>query len=92
MPGAARMNDPTSHPGMISSGLPTVLIEKFAAARVGDAHTCAFPPPAGPHGGNAILKGSTTVFIGGQPAARQNDACACGATIAKGALTVNIGD
>ena len=91
MPGAARINDPTNHPGMISAGLPTVLIEGMAAARVGDAHTCAFPPPGGPHGTNAVLSGSTTVFIGSMPAARQNDPCACGAQITMGALTVMIG-
>jgi uncharacterized Zn-binding protein involved in type VI secretion len=91
MPSAARMSDPTSHPGMIAKGLPTVLIEKLPAARVGDQHVCAFAPPAGPHPTNAVLKGSLTVFIGGMAAARKDDACACGATILTGALTVNIG-
>jgi uncharacterized Zn-binding protein involved in type VI secretion len=68
-----------------------VLIEKRPAARVGDGHACAFPPPAGPHPPNAVLKGSATVLIGKQPAARVGDLCACGAAIASGALTVNIG-
>jgi len=91
MPPAARMTDPTTHPGMIAKGLPTVLIGKLPAARVGDQHICAFPPPAGPHPTNAVLKGSLTVNIGGMPAARANDACACGATILGGAPTVIIG-
>ncbi len=92
MPGAARIGDPTNHPGAISGpGMINVLIEKRPAARVGDGHACAFPPPAGPHPPNAIVKGSATVRIGGQPAARQGDACACGATIAVGALSVFIG-
>ena len=91
MPAAARATDPTNHPGMIAAGLPTVLIEKLPAARVGDKHLCAFPPPAGPHPANAVLVGSLTVKIGGLPAARQNDACVCGASIIGGAPTVIIG-
>ena len=46
---AARMGDATSHPGLISgSGNPTVLIEGRPAAALGDLHTCAMPPLAGP--------------------------------------------
>jgi uncharacterized Zn-binding protein involved in type VI secretion len=91
MPNAARSGDATNHPGTIASGMPTVLIEGMPAARAGDLHTCAFPPPAGPHPSNVVLKGSLSVLIGGQPAARQGDPCACGAQIASGALTVRIG-
>ena len=42
------------------------------------------PPPAGPHPPNTIVKGSTTVLIGGQPAARIGDSTGCGATIVGG--------
>lgn len=91
MPGAARIGDATNHPGTISGGLPNVLIEGRFAARVGDMHTCAFPPPAGPHPSNVIASGSPTVLIGGLPAARQGDSCACGAQITSAALTVIIG-
>ena len=92
MPPAARLADPTNHPGMITSpGLPTVLIGGQPAARVGDVHTCAFPPPAGPHPPNAISKGSATVLVGGQPAARVGDLTGCGATIVAGMPTVQIG-
>lgn len=89
---AARIGDPTTHPGALAGvGAPNVLIEGKPAARVGDQHVCAFPPPAGPHPANAVAKGSLTVTINGQPAARVGDACACGAQIAMGALTVRIG-
>ncbi|MBL8298429.1 MAG: PAAR domain-containing protein [Rhodanobacteraceae bacterium] len=92
MPAAARIGDPTSHPGLLAgAGLPTVLIEQLPAARVSDQHVCAFPPPTGPHPPNAVIKGSTSVFIGGQPAARQGDTCGCGAQIVSGALSVTIG-
>ena len=92
MPAAARIGDPTNHPGVLAgAGMPTVRIEQRPAARVGDQHVCAFPPPAGPHPANAVTKGSATVRIGGMPAARQGDLCACGAQIVAGAITVKIG-
>lgn len=89
---AARVTDPTSHPGVISGpGDPSVTIGGKPAAVMGDTHTCAFPPPSGPHAPNTIIKGSATVTIGGKPAARVNDSTACGATIVSGALNVFIG-
>lgn len=59
------------------------------AARVNDLHTC----PKGPHKGGPILKGATTVQIGGHNAARMGDACQCEGepdAIAKGSATVQI--
>jgi uncharacterized Zn-binding protein involved in type VI secretion len=92
MAAAARVGDVTNHPGAVSGpGMVNVLIEKRPAARAGDGHACAFPPPAGPHPPNVVAMGSATVRIGGQPAARVGDACACGATISAGALSVLIG-
>jgi len=89
---AARVSDPTSHPGMIAGpGAPTVLINGLPAARVGDLHACAFPPPAGPHPPTPIAMGSATVLIAGQPAARQGDATGCGAVIVVGSPNVLIG-
>jgi uncharacterized Zn-binding protein involved in type VI secretion len=91
MPPAARVGDPTSHPGTISGpGVATVLISSQPAAVVGDTHACSFPPPP-PHPPTAIIAGSATVLIGGRPAARVGDSSACGATIASGAWTVMIG-
>jgi len=54
------------------------------AARVGDQLTCVGPP-------DIVAKGSATVNIGGQPAARMGDTTAHGGTIVLGAPTVNIG-
>jgi uncharacterized Zn-binding protein involved in type VI secretion len=92
MPFAARVGDPSGHPGMISGpGNPTVLIGGMPAAAVGDMHVCAMPPLAGPHPPSPIAMGSTTVLIGGLPAARMGDIAGCSAPIVMGCPTVNIG-
>jgi uncharacterized Zn-binding protein involved in type VI secretion len=73
---------PVPHPfdGIINAGyVPTVLIEGMPAAVVG---SIAFNQPHLPIGGSfvvpprntgRIIQGSTTVMIGGQPAARAGD-------------------
>jgi uncharacterized Zn-binding protein involved in type VI secretion len=71
--------------------VPTVLIAGLPAAVVGDVHSCAFPPPAGPHPPNLVAQGSLTVLVGGRPAARLGDLTACGAQIVAGAPNVLIG-
>ena len=44
MPAAARVGDPTGHPGVIGPpGVPTVLIAGMPAATVGTPHICSFP-------------------------------------------------
>lgn len=93
MPPAARVGDPTGHPGVIAPpGVPTVLIAGQPAATVGTLHTCSMPPPAGPHPPAPIAPpGCPTVLIGGRPAARMGDLAACGAPIVAGAPTVLIG-
>jgi uncharacterized Zn-binding protein involved in type VI secretion len=92
MPPAARVTDPTGHPGMISGpGVPNVLIGGLPAAVLGDMHACAMPPLAGPHPPTPIAKGSATVLIGGRPAARMGDLTGCGAPIIMGMPTVQIG-
>ncbi|GAA2438660.1 PAAR domain-containing protein [Streptomyces sp. NPDC059118] len=92
MPAAARVGDPTGHPGTVGPpGVPTVLIGGLPAATVGTPHLCAFPPPA-VHAPSVIVPpGSTTVLIGGRPAARVGDRSACGAPIVSGCPTVLIG-
>lgn len=92
MPPAARVGDPTGHPGVVGGpGVPTVLIGGQPAATVGTPHMCSFPPPP-PHPPSVIIPpGSTTVFIGGRPAARVGDKSACGAPIVSGCPTVQIG-
>ena len=92
MPGAATVFDTTSHPGLITSGASQVLINSFPAARVTDKHSCLMPPTAGPHPTSTIVKGSGTVQIQGQAAARIGDSVGCGATIVTGSLDVIIGD
>jgi uncharacterized Zn-binding protein involved in type VI secretion len=89
---AARVGDPTGHPGVISGpGVATVLIAGQPAAVVGDTHTCSFPPPAGPHPPTPFPSGSFSVLIGGRPALRMGDMSGCGAPIVMGAPTVLIG-
>jgi uncharacterized Zn-binding protein involved in type VI secretion len=90
MPPAARVGDPTNHPGVIvGPGVPTVLVGGMPAAVLGDTHACAFSPV--PHPPNPVIAGSATVLIGGMPAARVGDATGCGATILIGLPTVEIG-
>lgn len=92
MPPAARVGDPTGHPGVVTGpGVPTVLIAGQPAAVVGDLHTCSMPTPAGPHPPAPFPMGSMTVLIGGRPALRMGDLSGCGAPIVMGAPTVIIG-
>jgi uncharacterized Zn-binding protein involved in type VI secretion len=92
MPAAARVGDPTGHPGVIGPpGVLNVLIENKPAATVGTPHICSFPPPAVHPPTVIVPPGSLTVFIGGMPAARMGDLSGCGAPIIMGALTVIIG-
>jgi len=91
MPPAARLMDPSGHPGVITGpGTPTVLIGGMPAATVGDLHTCSFPGLP-PHPPTPIVVGSSTVLIGGKPAARVGDTAGCGAPIVAGEFTVMIG-
>jgi uncharacterized Zn-binding protein involved in type VI secretion len=69
-----------------------VLIGGKPAAVVGDAHSCALPPTAGPHPPSPLVKGSKTVFIGGRAAVRAGDTAGCGAPIVAGTPDVLIGD
>lgn len=64
---------------------PTVLIEMFPAARVGDMLTCVGPPDV------IAPPCSPTVLIGSMPAARIGDLTVHGGAIVKGAPTVMIG-
>jgi uncharacterized Zn-binding protein involved in type VI secretion len=64
----------------------TVFIQSLNAARVGDSALCVSTPPA------TIVKGSTTVYIGGSLAARLGDKTAHGGAISTGCTSVFIGD
>ena len=92
MPFAARVGDPTAHPGVITGpGVAVVLVSGMPAAVVGDMHACSMPPAAGPHPPTPFPKGSATVMVGGRPALRMGDMSGCGAAIVVGAPTVVIG-
>lgn len=99
MPLAARLTDmhtcpmqtpafpsPIPHVGgpVIGPGVPTVTVGQLPAAVVGDSCTCIGPP-------DTITMGSTTVMIGGKPAARMGDPTAHGGSIVLGCPTVMIG-
>jgi uncharacterized Zn-binding protein involved in type VI secretion len=89
---AARVGDPTSHPGSVGGpGVATVKLAGKPAAVQGDTHTCALPPTAGPHPVTPFPVGSATVRIGGRAALRMGDSSGCGARILAGAPTVGIG-
>lgn len=89
---AARVGDPTGHPGVIAGpGVALVLIGGQPAAVAGDTHTCSMPPNAGPHPPTPFPPGSSTVLIGGRPALRSGDTAGCGAPITVGMPTVLIG-
>ncbi|WP_328432578.1 PAAR domain-containing protein [Streptomyces sp. NBC_00453] len=91
MPLAARVNEPTAHPGAVSGpGVANVMIGGRPAAVQGDIHCCAFPPPT-THPPSPFPKGSATVLIGGRGALRQGDTAGCGAPIVAGCLTVLTG-
>jgi|TARA_B100001057_G_scaffold456244_1_gene503468 uncharacterized Zn-binding protein involved in type VI secretion len=99
MPAAARVTDmhqcPMTTPAgpvqiphvggpILPGGPPTVLIANLPAATVGCSCVCVGPP-------DSIVKGSSTVMIGGKPAARMGDKTAHGGTIVAGCPTVQIG-
>ncbi len=95
MPSAARLTDMHTCPmvtGVVphvggpvtGPGVATVIIGNMPAAVVGDLLVCVGPP-------DTIVKGSSTVFISGRPAARQGDLTAHGGVIVTGFPTVQIG-
>jgi uncharacterized Zn-binding protein involved in type VI secretion len=91
MPPAARVSDPTGHPGNITGpGVATVLIAGMPAAVQLDLHACAFPSSP-PHPPTPFTTGSATVLIGGRQAVRLGDLAGCGAPVVAGAFTVLIG-
>lgn len=94
MPAAARLNDPDSSDGKISSACAsTVMIDGQPAAVVGsmDCDHAPYGRPHPPHVPNPIVSGSATVFIEGKAAARVGDPFACGHVVSAGSSTVNIG-
>ena len=70
--------------GPLLPAVTNVLICGKPAANIATLATCAGPP-------DRIIKGSSTVMIGGLPAARRGDATLHGGTITQGCPTVLIG-
>lgn len=73
---AARVGDSTSHgtPLAPGPGCATVLIGGKPAWRAGsDTHVCPLSDGPKPHVGGVVAMGSTSVMIGGLPAARMGD-------------------
>ncbi|GJG89721.1 hypothetical protein tb265_49020 [Gemmatimonadetes bacterium T265] len=92
MPPAARLGDPTAHPGVVAGpSTPNVLVLGAPAAAAGDVHVCMMPPDAGPHPPTPFPSGSATVLVGGRPALRMGDLAGCGAVVVGGAPTVLVG-
>ncbi|MDD3353012.1 PAAR domain-containing protein [Zoogloea sp.] len=90
MSSAARVTDSSTHGGsVLGPGAPTVLIGGQPAAVLGDLHSCPMPPPHPPV--SPFVMASPTVLIAGRPALRTGDSCACGASVAVGEPTVQIG-
>jgi uncharacterized Zn-binding protein involved in type VI secretion len=77
---------PIPHVGglIIGPGVTTVLIGGMPAAYMGVNCMCVGPP-------DAIVKGSSSVLVDGNPAARMVDTCAHGGSIANGFPVVQIG-
>ena len=94
---AARVGDMTSHgtPLGLGPGCLTVLIGGAPAWRAGvDFHMCPLFNGPQPHVGGMAALASTTVMIGGLPAARQGDSIVAAGgpnTIVGGLPTVLIG-
>lgn len=94
---AARVGDTTSHgtPLGPGPGCLTVNIGGMPAWRAAvDTHACPLVDGVKPHVGGVVAFGSTTVLIGGMPAARMGDSIVeAGApnSIVQGAPTVLIG-
>lgn len=95
MPPASRITDmhtcplfngPVPHVGgpITGPGVSTVLIGGIPAAVVGDMCVCVGPP-------DSIVRGSSTVFIGGRQAVRMGDTTAHGGVVVQGYPLVMIG-
>lgn len=76
--GVARVGDPASHGGTLSSGSPALNDDGKAVCRVGDIYNCPT------HGSNPIVTGSSILFDEGKGVATIGSTTQCGATITAG--------
>jgi len=77
MHGVIRLNDPTSHGGIVISASPNSKVHGIAVARKGDSCTC----PVLGHGVCVIVEGDPKVLIDGIPVAFDGHKTSCGATL-----------
>ncbi|RFB80025.1 PAAR domain-containing protein [Methylovirgula sp. 4M-Z18] len=80
----ARIGDPISHGGNVTSGSPDWQCNGLAIARVGDSATCLI------HGPVTIVTGSPNYQCNGRAMARVGSLCSCGATIVAGSPNWNV--
>lgn len=83
MHGVIRLNDPTSHGGVVISAAPNSKVHGIAVARKGDSCTCPIPG----HGICVIAEGDSKVLINGIPVAFDGHKTSCGATLISTAPT-----
>lgn len=77
MRGVIRLNDPTTHGGMVISAAPKSDVMGVPVARKGDRCTCLLPG----HGLCVIAEGNPDVMIEGVPVAFHGHKTSCGATL-----------
>lgn len=78
MPNVIRLNDPTSHGGMVVEvGANWFKVNGIAVARVGDKCSCPLPG----HGVCIIIEGNAEHVIDGIPVAYDGHKTSCGAVL-----------
>lgn len=82
----ARLGDPGSHGGNISTGSSPIFVNTLPIALVGDIYSCPL------HGSNPITTGAPHVFGLGKDVAHVGSLTACGATITAGSPDTFVGD
>lgn len=82
----ARLGDPGSHGGSITTGSSPVYVNSLPVACVGDTYSCPV------HGANPITTGAPHVFGLGKYVAHVGSQTACGATITAGSPDTLVGN
>ena len=82
----ARLGDPGSHGGNITTGSSPIFVNSMPVALVGDTYSCPV------HGSNPITTGAPHVFGLGKDVAHVGSQTACGATIIAGSPDTFVGE
>ncbi|MBF6043187.1 MULTISPECIES: PAAR domain-containing protein [Pseudomonas] len=82
----ARLGDPGSHGGAITTGSSPIFVNSLPIALVGDTYSCPI------HGSNPITTGAPHVFGLGKEVAHVGSKTACGATITAGSPDTFVGN